>query len=246
MDKACEKTKGSIQETGGAFLRDFYFACAVMMRMRPPSGIPPPGASPISPPGMPPMPPPGIIWSSEEGCACGEVDKSENAKTFFAGATAPHRFRNGKCAVCGAADPLAAVKTEALKVLNSIVMNVPDNAEAEAKAREFLVGEWDLGDSGYLVLNDDGTYEWYMMSDKDEKNMHRGVYGCDVENQSLGFSEGEGIYLVLFPEVLYVDGEQQTTSNAKYDYGISLQQQEDGSYQMMNVSTFVIYSMMKQ
>lgn len=49
-------------------------------------------------------------------CACGEVDKSENAKTFFAGATAPHRFRNGKCAVCGAADPLAAVKTEALKV----------------------------------------------------------------------------------------------------------------------------------
>ena len=73
MDKTCEKAKGSIQETGGAFLRDFYFACAVMMRMRPPSGIPPPGASPISPPGMPPMPPPGIIWSSEEGCACGEV-----------------------------------------------------------------------------------------------------------------------------------------------------------------------------
>lgn len=145
-----------------------------------------------------------------------------------------------------AKDSFEAGKTEALKVMNSIVMNVPDNAEAEAKAREFLVGEWDLGDSGYLVLNDDGTYEWYMMSDKDEKNMHRGVYGCDVENQSLGFSEGEGIYLVLFPEVLYVDGEQQTTSNAKYDYGISLQQQEDGSYQMMNVSTFVIYSMMKQ
>ena len=35
VDKTCEKVKGSIQETGGAFLRDFYFACAVMMRMRP-------------------------------------------------------------------------------------------------------------------------------------------------------------------------------------------------------------------
>ena len=73
MDKTFEKAKGPIQETGGAFLRDFYFACAVMMRMRPPSGIPPPGAPPISPPGIPTMPPPGIIWSSEEDCACGEV-----------------------------------------------------------------------------------------------------------------------------------------------------------------------------
>lgn len=139
-----------------------------------------------------------------------------------------------------------AGETEARKVMNSVVMSVPDNDEAEEKAREFLTGEWDLGDSGYLVLKEDGTYAWYMMNDKDEKNMHRGTYGCDIENESLGFSEGEGVYLVLFPEELFVEGEKQTTGSAKYDYGISLEQQEDGTYQMMNISTFVIYSMNRQ
>jgi len=99
-------------------------------------------------------------------------------------------------------------KNEALKVMNSAVMNVPDNHEAEEKAREFLTGEWDLGDSGYLVMEQDGTYIWYMDSSKDEQNMHRGTYGCDVENAAAGFAEGEGIYFVLFQEVLYMEGKE--------------------------------------
>lgn len=139
-----------------------------------------------------------------------------------------------------------AGRIEALKVMNSAVMNVPGNEEAEEKAKAFLVGEWDLGDSGYLVLNADNTYAWYMQSDKDEKNMHKGSYGCDVENTTLGFSEGEGIYFVLYPEALYVEGKEQTTANAKYDYGVSLEQQADGSYQMLNVATFQMYVMVKQ
>lgn len=137
-------------------------------------------------------------------------------------------------------------KNEALKVMNSVVMNVPDNAEAEAKAREFLTGEWDLGESGYLVMNEDGTYAWYMDSSKDEKNVHKGTYGCDVSNDSLGFGEGEGIYFALFPEVLYIDGEKGMTSNAKYDYAVSLEQNADGSYEMLNASTFNMYTMVKQ
>ena len=137
-------------------------------------------------------------------------------------------------------------KNEALKVMNSAVMSVPDNDEGERKAAEFLVGEWDLGESGYLVLNDDGTYAWYMDESKDEKNMHRGTYAGDVSNESLGFTEGEGIYLVLFPEVLYMDGEEGRTANAKYDYAISLEQQADGAYQMINASTFAMYDMTKQ
>lgn len=137
-------------------------------------------------------------------------------------------------------------RNEALKVMNSAVMSVPDNEEAEKKAKEFLVGEWDLGDSGYLVLSDDGTYTWYMDSSKDEKNMHRGTYAGDVSNASLGFKEGEGVYFVLFPEVLYSGGEEGRTANAKYDYAVSLEQQSDGSYQMINATTFNMYSMLKQ
>ncbi len=137
-------------------------------------------------------------------------------------------------------------KNEALKVMNSAVMNVPDNAQAEEKAKEFLVGEWDIGASGYLVMKEDGTYTWYMDSSKDEKNMHKGTYGCDIANSSLGFEEGEGIYFVLFPEALFVEGEEGMTSNVKYDYAISLEQNSDGSYEMVNGTTFAMYTMKKQ
>lgn len=137
-------------------------------------------------------------------------------------------------------------KTEALKVMNSAVMNVPDNEEAEKKAKEFLAGEWDLGDAGYLVLEEDGTYIWYMDKSKDDSNMHKGTYGCDVENSAAGFSEGEGVYFVLFPEVLYVEGKESKTANAKYDYLVSLEPLADGAYQMLNGSTFALYEMTRQ
>lgn len=137
-------------------------------------------------------------------------------------------------------------KPEAMRVLNSIVMSVPENGEAEAKAKKLLTGEWDMGASGCLVLNEDGTYSWYMQQDKDERNMHRGTYGCDVENADLGFAEGEGVYLVLFPEALYTDGEEGMTGSPKYDYAISLDREEDGSYLMFNISTFNTYSLIKK
>ncbi len=138
-----------------------------------------------------------------------------------------------------------ANRSEALKVMNSAVMSVPDNEEAEKKAQEFLAGEWDLGDAGYLVMRDDGTYTWYMDSSKDEKNMHKGTYGGDVRNDALGFEEGKGLYFVLFPEVLYTDGEEGKTSGVKYDYGVSLEQNGDGGYDMINANTFAMYSMLR-
>lgn len=139
-----------------------------------------------------------------------------------------------------------ANKSEALKVMNSVVMSVPDNDEAEAKAKEFLAGEWDLGEQGYLVMSDDGTYNWYMDSSKDEKNMHEGTYCGDVTNEVVGFKEGEGVYFVLFPDVLYVNGEEQETSAVKYDYVVSTTVQPDGTYQMLNPTTFALYSMQRQ
>lgn len=135
---------------------------------------------------------------------------------------------------------------KARQVMDTIEMSVPDNAEAEKKAKEFLVGEWDMDGAGYLVLTEEGTYNWYMNAEKDEANMHTGTYGCDVENADIGFEEGGGIYLVLFPEVLYANGEAAATASPKYDYAIALEQQEDGSYQMINVSNFSIYTLKKQ
>lgn len=137
-------------------------------------------------------------------------------------------------------------QSEAVKVMNSVVMTVSDNAEAEEEAKKFLVGEWDMAGAGYLVIRQDGTYTWYMDSSQNEDNMHTGTYGCDVENTSLGFAKGEGIYLVLFPEKLTTEGKEGMTGSAKYDYGISLDQQSDGTYQMLNITTFNMYQLVKQ
>ncbi len=130
--------------------------------------------------------------------------------------------------------------------MDTVEVQVPDNKAGEEKAKEFLVGEWDLGSAGYLVLKDDNTYTWYMSNDKDKANMHTGTYGCDVQNTSLGFVEGEGVYLVLFPVMLMVEGQESMTGSVKYDYGIMLKQETEGVYQMLNVNSFTIYEMVKQ
>ncbi len=130
--------------------------------------------------------------------------------------------------------------------MDTVELQVPDNKAGEEKAKEFLVGEWDLGSNGYLVLNQDGTYTWYMSNDKDKANMHTGTYGCDVQNTSLGFVEGEGVYLVLFPTMLMVEGQENMTGSVKYDYGIMLKQETEGVYQMLNVNSFTIYELVKQ
>ncbi len=130
--------------------------------------------------------------------------------------------------------------------MSTVKVDVPDNTQAEEKAKEFLVGEWDMGKDGYLVLEKNGTYTWYMDASKDKNNMHTGTYGCDVQNTSLGFVEGEGIYLVLFPQKLMVEGTEGMTGSVKYDYGIMLKQETEGVYQMLNVNSFMIYELIRQ
>lgn len=137
-------------------------------------------------------------------------------------------------------------KESAQNAMDTVELTVPDNQAGEEKAKEFLVGEWDMGSNGYLVLNDDSTYTWFMDNTKDEANMHTGTYGCDVQNTSLGFEEGEGVYLVLFPEKLMVEGQENMTGSVKYDYGIMLKQEAEGVYQMLNVNTFGLYDLVRQ
>lgn len=135
---------------------------------------------------------------------------------------------------------------EALKLMSDIKTTDVNNDVNEAKAHEFLVGEWDVADSGYLVLKEDGTYEWYKDSDKDKSNMHYGTYGCDVENVVMSLKEGDGIYLVLFPEGLTVNGSEEKMSAYKMDYIISFDKNEDEGYQMVNMASYTLYTLTKQ
>jgi hypothetical protein len=121
-----------------------------------------------------------------------------------------------------------------------------NNDANEAKAHSFLVGEWDVADSGYLVLKEDGTYEWYKDSSKDKGNMHYGTYGCDIENAVMSLKVGDGIYLALFPDGLTVNGSPEEMTTYKMDYIISFDQKEEEGYQMVNMSSYTLYTLTKQ
>ncbi|MDI9508754.1 MAG: hypothetical protein GX319_03285 [Clostridiales bacterium] len=133
---------------------------------------------------------------------------------------------------------------EAIALMSNIKVEEIRNDENEAKAKEFLVGEWDLDGKGYLVLLEDGTYKWYRDGSKNEKNMHYGSYGCDIENSNMNMFEGDAIYLVIFPEGLVVDGVPQAVQ-AKNDFLISLDNENEG-YPMVNIATYSLYTMFKQ
>lgn len=135
---------------------------------------------------------------------------------------------------------------EAMKMMSEVKITDVTNDVNEAKAHEFLVGEWDLAASGYLVIKDDSTYEWYKDSTKDKNNMHYGTFGCDIENATLELKEGDGVYLVLFPEVLTINGVAEEPTSYKSDYIISFDKKGSEGYQMVNMSSYKLYTMIKQ
>lgn len=135
---------------------------------------------------------------------------------------------------------------EAIKLMSDIKVEDISNEENEAKAKEFLVGEWDLDGKGYLVLSKDNTYEWFIDSTKDTSNMHYGTYGCDVENVNMNLFEGDGLYLVLFPEGLVIDDVTNTSLQVKSDYIISLVDEASEGYPMVNIANYALYNLTKQ
>ncbi len=135
---------------------------------------------------------------------------------------------------------------EAIAIMSDIKTSEVNNDTNEAKAHEFLVGEWDVAERGYLVLKEDGTYEWYKDSAKDKNNMHYGTYGCDVENAVMSLKEGDGLYLVLFPDGLTVNGGKEEMTTYKMDFILSFEKDENGGYPMVNMSSYALYTLIKQ
>ena len=135
---------------------------------------------------------------------------------------------------------------EAIKLMSQIKVNEEVNNENEKKAKEFLVGEWDLNKEGYLIFSEDGTYEWYSDKSKNKNNMHYGTYGCDVENPSLSLNEGDGIYLVLLPEALIINGKYESAIQFKNDFIMYFTEVENNGYSMVNIATYSLYTMYKQ
>ncbi|SFR80065.1 hypothetical protein [Anaeromicropila populeti] len=133
------------------------------------------------------------------------------------------------------------LKEEALKIMDSAIMAVPDNALAEEEAKKSLVGEYDAGTGGYVVLNADGTYYWYKDSSKDMNYVHYGTYGCDIQIASLNIAEGSGFYVCLFPEKYIIDGQENEMGSPKYDYGFSPKTDSPDDFEVLNITNLSSY-----
>lgn len=134
----------------------------------------------------------------------------------------------------------------AKELMSDVEIDLLSNEKNEDKAKKSLVGEWDLSNSGYLILNQNNTYEWYQDSSKDKNNYHFGTYGCDIESEDLAFfsfEEGEGFYLVLFLEDLLINGESGRQMGHKSDFLIKFDDIESDDYQMINMNSYKSYSM---
>ncbi len=62
----------------------------------------------------------------------------------------------------------------------------------------------------------------------------------------MNMADGDGIYLVLFPEALILDGVSEASMQYKIDYLISLGNQESEDYSMVNMSTYALFTITKK
>jgi len=133
----------------------------------------------------------------------------------------------------------------AIDIMDTSIMSVPDNAEKEKEAIDQIAGEWNLGSAGYLLLNVDGTYKWYIDSTRDEDNVHYGTYGATLGSDYLSLSADEGAYIALYPETLVSGGDEGMTGSPIYEYVLELKPDTTGAYLLTDISDYTTYSATK-
>jgi len=99
----------------------------------------------------------------------------------------------------------------------------------EAKAT--LVGEWDGGEGGYIIFNEDSTVYWYKDSSLSMDNVFVGTFEADNKIKTYGAGYVEGIYLVIYYDQFILDGEEQALlADPAKEYAMVLG--NDGVYTM--------------
>lgn len=139
-----------------------------------------------------------------------------------------------------------AFESNALTILDSCLMEVPDEATGEEEAKKELVGELDAGKYGYLELKDDGTYYWYSDSSKEMDNVHYGTYACDNKIPAINIQPGQkGYYVALFPSKYFVNGVEKDMGTYKIDLAISKATKGKADYQGVNLVNYTVYDFMR-
>ena len=110
-----------------------------------------------------------------------------------------------------------------------------------------ILGEWDCGTTGYLVINDDNTYYFYENSSQSMDNVIYGTYECSDGIPTYAAGYAEGILFIGNIKKATVDGEDKVlnTGDNKIQYGFSPNGTDGKYYNSKNINTGSTFTMRK-
>lgn len=122
--------------------------------------------------------------------------------------------------------------------------NSPSKEINADEVKHKILGEWDCGDTGYLVINNDNTYYFYMENSKDEDNIVYGTYEATDGIATHAARDMEGITFITTIKKVIVDGVGQKISEySKIQYAFT--PDGTGNYDSRNLNTGSYFTMTK-
>lgn len=111
-------------------------------------------------------------------------------------------------------------REESEAVLSSVTFTSIEGAKDLSRASEFasgedfdieattsmLHGDWAGGIAGHMIFNQDGTFEWFSSSEKDENNVFRGTYRITEPLIDIVSGEQNGFVLEMVYSEVIIEG----------------------------------------
>lgn len=130
------------------------------------------------------------------------------------------------------------------KIYNTLKLDNTKDELSSKDAKSKLVGEWDLGKKGYLVIEDkDNKFYLYKDSSKSMDNVYFGTYNCDNKIKTYAAGYADGLYLELTIDEVYMDGKKTEAKNNRVDYAFT--PSNNGTYQVKDMVTYDIFTAKK-
>ena len=112
--------------------------------------------------------------------------------------------------------------------------------------KQKLLGEWNCGEAGYLVVNDDNTYYLFRDSSKSMDNVFYGTYECSTGIPTAAAGYAEGISFIGNIELAVLDGETiAMNEGSKLMYAFSPNGTDENAYDGFNLNTTDSFIMKK-
>ena len=107
-----------------------------------------------------------------------------------------------------------------------------------------IVGEWDCGEIGYLIISDDGVYHFYQNSSKDPDNVIWGTYeaSAGIPTHAAGYIDG--INFLATVEGMMMDGDEEK-GGWQIQYIFAPSETDENIFNARNMEAGIDFTMIK-